>query len=79
MENKVMKSVSATQDEWNKLYSYLVMSKSYRLKELEGWKTLAEEKDEFGNAKFSKALDNVAFYEEMITVLESFEKKIPVV
>lgn len=74
-ENEV-KSVSLTNEEWNRLAVYLLMTTNYRKGELEACRSLAEYKDENGNPEYPNMASNAKFWEEMNAFIEKVQKAI---
>ncbi|MBR4589117.1 MAG: hypothetical protein IKO36_00520 [Bacteroidaceae bacterium] len=64
------RSITLSNDVWNKLKMFLLMSTNYRNDERDGWRKLAEKKDEDGNPMYSSAADNVQFWDEQIEAID---------
>lgn len=59
------KTVTLTNAQWNKLTCYILMTTNYRKGEREAWETLSKELNEDGTPTFTKAPDNIKFWELM--------------
>lgn len=64
------RTVTLTNEQWNLLTTYLLMSTNYRKGEAKAWDNISEKKDKNGNIKFPNAKSNKEFWEEMNTELE---------
>lgn len=73
---KEEKTVTLTNAEWSNLTCYILMTTNYRTRELETWRSLAQEKDEDGNTKFKNAESNAEFWEGMIRDLDRIRTEI---
>ena len=72
-ENKI-KAVEMTNEQWNRLTTYLIMTTQYREKEYKAWQELAEEKDENGNKMFQNAESNAEYWKGLIEDIEMITK-----
>lgn len=73
---KQEKTVTLTNAEWSNLTCYILMSTSYRTRELEAWRELAQRKDENGTPEFKSAESNTRFWEKLINSIDEIRKKI---
>ena len=71
-----LRTVTLTDEQWNCLTTYLVMSTNYRKAEAEGWAKLAEETNEDGSPMFKHAAENAQYFEELDERLETIRKVI---
>ena len=62
-------SITLTNKEWNRLDVFLLMSTHFREQERDGWRKLAEERDEFGNVVFRNAESNAEFWQSQIDLI----------
>ena len=62
-------SITLTNREWNRLDVFLLMSTHFREQERDGWRKLAEERDEFGGKVFRNAESNADFWQEQIDII----------
>lgn len=69
-------TVTMTNEEWNLLSAYLIMSTNHRKGEAEAWAELATEKDENGQPTFKNAASNAEFWQKIITEMEKAIKTI---
>jgi len=65
------KTIELTNEQWNTLTCYILMTTKHRKEEKEAWQKLSEEKDENGQPRFKNAQSNVDFYEKLETELET--------
>ena len=70
------RSVTLTNGEWSRLSVFLVMTTHFREQERDGWRKLAEERDEFGNAVFSNAESNADFWQSQIDLIAKVQTAI---
>lgn len=63
------RSVTLTNGEWSGLSVFLLMSTHFREQERDGWRKLAEERDEFGNVVFRNAESNADFWQSQIDLI----------
>lgn len=70
------RSVSLTNEQWNLLTTYILMSTNYRRGEREAWERLSTEKDADGNPVFQNAAGNAEFYARLEVELEKIRNKI---
>lgn len=70
------RTVTLTNNDWNRLVCYLHMSTKYREGERDAWQDLAQEKDPDGAPKFKNAASNAAFWQEVIDDLERMLPKL---
>lgn len=71
-----LRSVTLTNDEWNKLRCYILMTTQYRKGEREAWAKLSEETNPDGSPVFPKAVKNAVYWVEMEDFLEYVGEKI---
>lgn len=71
-----LRSVSLTNDEWNRLRCYILMTTQYRKGEREAWAKLAEERDESGAPAFPKAAKNAEYWTGLDAFLDRVSEKI---
>ena len=57
------RAVELTNEQWNTLTCYILMTTTHRKEEKEAWQNLAEEIDENGQPKFKNAASNARYYE----------------
>ena len=69
-------SVTLTNEQWNKLAVYILMSTSYRKGELETWQKLAGEQNANGEPAFPNAKGNVEFFSSLEDTLDEIKKAI---
>lgn len=65
------KAIELTNEQWNTLTCYILMTTKHRKEEKEAWQNLAEETDENGQPRFKNAQSNADFYEKLETELET--------
>ena len=70
------RSVTLTNDQWNTLTCYLLMSTNYRKGEQEAWERLSTEKNEDGTPVFKNAASNANYYAKLEVELEKIRKVI---
>lgn len=70
------RSVSLTNDEWNRLRCYILMTTKYREGERDAWARLAEEVDESGAPAFPNAAKNADYWAELDAFLGEVSEKI---
>lgn len=68
------RTVTLTNDQWNLLTTFILMSTNYRKGEIEAWEQLSTETNDDGTAKFKHAADNAKFMKEMDVELEKIRK-----
>lgn len=70
------RSVSLTNDEWNRLRCYILMTTQYRKGERDAWASLAAEVDESGAPTFPNAAKNAAYWGDLDAFLGEVSEKI---
>ena len=70
------RTVTLTNDEWNTITCFILMSTNYRKGEQEAWERLSEEKKEDGTPRFIHAASNAHFWRETSEKLEKIRDKI---
>ena len=70
------RSVTLTNGEWSRLSVFLLMSTHFREQERDGWRKLAEERDEFGNVVFRNAESNADFWQSQIDLIAKVQTAI---
>lgn len=65
------KTVTLTNDQWNRLACYLVMSTKHREGERDAWQSLAQEMNPDGTPTFKNAAKNAEYWQEVIDDLET--------
>lgn len=70
------RAVTLTNEQWNRLACYLIMTTNYREGELSAWEILAAEKNDDGTPRFENAVSNVAYWKSLIADLEVIKKAI---
>lgn len=70
------KAVTLTNEEWNSLVCFVLMTTQYRKGEAEAWERAAQEKDENGQIKYKNAQSNAEYWRNQNEVLEEILKKI---
>lgn len=66
---KEMVSVTMSGEDWIMLDIFLMMTTNYRTKERDGWRKLAEEKDEYGCLVWRNAERNADFWQNQIELV----------
>lgn len=66
----IKRAVELTNEQWNALTCYILMTTQYRKGEKEAWQKLAEEIDENGQPKFKNAASNARYYENLEKTLK---------
>lgn len=74
--NATERAVTLTNDQWNTLTCYLLMTTQHRKAEREAWESLAKETKEDGTPAFKNAASNARYYAELETKLEVIRKAI---
>lgn len=70
------RAVTLTNDEWNRLRCYLLMTTKHREGERDAWAKLAEEKDASGAPVFPSAAANVEYWNKMVEFIDAVGEKI---
>ena len=70
------RSVTLTNDQWNRLVCYLLQSTKHREGERDAWQELAQEKNADGTPKFKNAAGNAAYWQEVIDDLDAMMPKL---
>lgn len=70
------RTVTLTNDQWNRLVCYLHLSTKHRTGERDAWQSLAEEKNADGSPKFKNAASNAAYWQEVIDDLDAMLPKL---
>lgn len=70
------RSITLTNGEWSRLSVFLLMSTHFREQERDGWRKLAEERDEFGNVVFRNAESNADFWQSQIDLIAKVQTAI---
>lgn len=65
------KTVTLTNDQWNRLTTYLLMSTKHREGERDAWLDLSKEKNPDGTPVFKNAAKNAEYWQEVIDDLET--------
>lgn len=71
-----LRSVTLTNEEWNRLRCYLLMTTKYREGERDAWASLSEELDESGAPRFPNAAKNAAYWSDLDAFLGEVGEKI---
>lgn len=64
------RAVTLTNDQWNTLTCYILMTTQHRKGEREAWESLAKETNEDGTPKFKNAASNAKYYADLEKKLE---------
>ena len=64
------RAVELTNEQWNTLTCYILMTTQHRKGEKEAWQKLAEEINENGQPKFNNAASNARYYEDLEKTLK---------
>ena len=64
------RAVTLTNEDWNSLTCYLLMTTQYREGERDTWRKLAEETDDSGNPVYKNARKNADFWQRQIELVE---------
>lgn len=70
------RTVTLTNDQWNRLVCYLHLSTKHREGERDAWHDLAQEKNADGTPVFKNAASNAAYWQEIIDDLERILPKL---
>ena len=70
------RSVTLTNEQWNKLVCYIHLSHGFREGEVKSWEDLAKETKSDGTPVFKHAASNAEFWKEMIAFLELIKPKL---
>ena len=70
------RSVTLTNDQWNRLVCYLHLTTNYREGERDNWQSLAQEKNADGTPVFKSAASNAAYWQEVIDSLDAMLPKL---
>ena len=70
------RSVTLTNDQWNRLVCYLHLTTKHREGERDSWQGLAQEKNEDGTPVFKSAASNAAYWQEVIDSLDAMLPKL---
>lgn len=70
MEKNEKRAVTLTDEQWNKLVCYLLMTTKHREGERDAWAQLAKELNEDGTPKFPNAAANAQYWTDTIAELE---------
>jgi hypothetical protein len=70
------KAIELTNEQWNTLTCYILMTTTHRKEEREAWQKLAAETDENGKPKFKNAASNARYYENLEKTLEDIRNAI---
>lgn len=70
------RSVTLTNDQWNRLVCFLHLSTKYREGERDAWANLAEEKNPDGTPVFKSAASNAAYWQEIVYDLDAMIPKL---
>lgn len=61
-----LRTVTLTNEQWNRLSCYLLLTTSHRTGERDAWLSLAEEKNQDGTPVFENAAKNAAYWQGII-------------
>ena len=70
------RSVTLTNDQWNRLVCYLHLTHKYREGERDSWQSMAQEKHADGTPVFKTAASNAAYWQEVIDSLDAMLPKL---
>jgi hypothetical protein len=70
------RSVTLTNNDWNRLVCYLHLSSKYRERERDAWLDMAQEKNPDGTPRIKTAASNAAYWQEIIDDLERMLPKL---
>ena len=70
------RSVTLTNEQWNKLVCYIHLSTKYREGEQKAWEDLAKETNPDGSPLFKFAASNAEYWKEISEFLEQIESKL---
>ena len=59
------KAVTLTNEQWNLLSCYIIMTTNHRKGEANAWRELSQELKEDGTPRFTHAASNAQYYEEL--------------
>ena len=76
MDMSAKRSVTLTEDQWNTITRYILMTTNYRKGEREAWLKLMQERRADGSIKFPNAESNARFWEDMEKDLDLIRRKI---
>ena len=68
------RAVTLTNEQWNKLTCYILMTTQYRKREREAWEALSKELDDDGTPRFKHAASNAQYYAELDADLEKIKE-----
>ena len=70
------RSVTLTNDQWNRLVCYIHLTTKHREGERDSWQNLAKEKNADGTPVFKTAASNAAYWQEVIDSLDAMLPKL---
>lgn len=70
------KAVELTNEQWNTLTCYILITTTHRKEEREAWQNLATKTDENGQPKYKNAASNARYYEDLEKTLEDIRNAI---
>lgn len=70
------RTVTLTNDQWNRLVCYLHLTTKHREGERDSWQNLAQEKNADGTPVFKTAASNAAYWQEIIDSLDAMLPKL---
>ena len=70
------RAITLTNHEWSRLSVFLLMTTHYREEERDGWRRLAEERDENGCKVWRNAEKNADFWQEQIDLIRNVQAAI---
>ena len=76
MDINSRRSVTLTEDQWNTITLYILMTTNYRKGEREAWLKLIQERRADGSIKFPNAESTARFWEDMEKDLDLIRRKI---
>lgn len=71
---KEVRAVTLTNEQWNTLVCYILMTTQHRKGEREAWESLAAETNPDGSVKFKNAAGNAKYYADLEEELEEIRR-----